>query len=94
MATSKPVPTSDFIGSHKTGSLQRINVEKISEILGFGPNATDIDDAKVTVQWDFRVNGKDFSIWDYKGSKAHNYFSTYGDKTVLKELFKDHYQGE
>ena len=85
---SKPVPTTDFIQSYKTGQLSSsLSKEDIDRILGFEGNQEESGDGKSTVVWDFRVDGVDCSIWDYKGSR----WSTFGPSSIFQELFGDQY---
>jgi hypothetical protein len=77
-------------GSHKTGCLINITVEKIITILGFPPNVQD-DPDKVKHSWGFKVKGKECGIWDYRGSEMVGMFSTYGPDYVFTELFGNNY---
>jgi hypothetical protein len=82
----KIVPDSNIHGSHKTGMIVGYTADEISKILGFDSNVLD-DAEKVVNSWGFQVNGKDYAIWDYKGSQYFNTFSTFGSKTVFDKLF-------
>lgn len=77
-------------GQSKTGVLYDITVTAIAEVLGFPPNVED-DPDKVENSWGFEIDGKQFGIWDYKGSHHMGQFSTYGDSSVLAKLFPAHY---
>ena len=77
-------------GEFKTGALYDINVDTITEVLGFAPNVAD-DPHKVVNSWGFEIDGHKFGIWDYKGSHHAGQFSTYGDAGVLSKLFPAHY---
>jgi hypothetical protein len=77
-------------GEFKTGALYDINVDTITEVLGFAPNVAD-DPHKVVNSWGFEIDGHKFGIWDYKGSHHAGQFSTYGDAEVLSKLFPAHY---
>jgi len=81
---AKPVPTSNFISSSKTGSLQPIPKSEIDHILGFLNNSVG-DQDKVKYQWDFIYKGAEMSIWDYKGVR----WSTFGPAEHFIELFGD-----
>lgn len=86
---AKPVPTTDFIASHKTGTLSSsLSKADIDRILGFEANQGESGDGKVTVGWDFKIGDEEFAIWDYKGAR----WSTYGSSSALTELFGDHYR--
>ena len=77
-------------GSYRTGVLNAITVDQIVEALGFKPNCID-DPDKVVNSWGFTVDGKHFGVWDYKGSHTYGMFSTYGDHSVLRKIFGEHY---
>lgn len=86
-------------GSHRTGTLQNITVEKINKILGFESNVKD-DPYKVKNSWGFKVMADILGvevtvatcgIWDYKGSHEYGTFSTYGPVGVFKKLFGKKY---
>jgi|GEM_PF-2401237 len=89
MTMNEIIPDST-IGSHRTGRLDGITVDKIEAVLGFSPNVKD-DPDKVRYSWGFRVNGYACAIWDYRGSHEFNTFSTFGPSSVLHALFPDHY---
>ncbi len=78
-----PVP---HVGPCKTGALTGISHDEICKVLGFKPNCQD-DTDKVRYSWGFEINGEPFGIWDYKGGWKYKEWSTYGNKTVLRELF-------
>lgn len=73
-------------GTHKTGTLQSMTVDRINEILGFKPNVDD-DPYKVKYSWQFLVDGELCAVWDWKGSAGFGQFSTYGPSDRLEQLF-------
>lgn len=73
-------------GDSRTGTITGYTPKQIEEVLGFPANCYD-DDSKVKYSWGFNYKGKRFGIWDYYGSYAINEWSTWGDTTLLKELF-------
>jgi len=84
-------------GDYKTGSLERITMKEITEILDMAPNVED-DPDKVVNSWGFNALPDDdkpgwyrCGIWDYKGSHHLGKFSTYGEPDVFKSLFGDRY---
>lgn len=79
-------PSSDFISSYKQGSLINTSVAHITAVLGFGPNQQG-DGDKVNNCWVFHIDGKPFSIWDWKGSERRGQFSYFGDAEILGRLF-------
>jgi hypothetical protein len=96
MTTSKIhiVPTQDFISSHRMGVILNTTVQGINQALGFENNNGVSGDGKVKHQWNFRVNGAECSIWDYKGSAAWGQFSFYGPRAVFVEIFGEGNLGE
>ena len=82
-------------GSHRTGGLENITVDRINKVLGFKPNIED-DPYKVVNSWGFSVTlrGKvhECGIWDYKGSQNWNSFSTCGPDEVFRALFGENYR--
>lgn len=71
--------------SYKTGSLpESLTETDIERLLGFAPHVVAHDRGKVTVSWDFAVNGNQCGIWDYKGTR----WSTYDPANVLPALFE------
>lgn len=55
-------------GTYKTGFWpDHITSNEITELLGFGPNTRETFDGKVTMMWEFTIDGKEAAIWDYKG---------------------------
>lgn len=84
-------PVSTFISSHKQGELRPIDRAEIAKVLGFDCNSVG-DEYKVTMQWEFKVDGVECSIWDYKGSAQYaQQFSTFGPDKIFKALFGDKY---
>jgi hypothetical protein len=79
-------PVGHISGTHRTGGLDGITAEQISEILGFKPNVQD-DPDKVVNSWAGESDGKLFAIWDYKGSQKYNRFSVWGDTATLDRIF-------
>lgn len=79
-------PTTNNIGYHKTGQLRDITKHAIITTLGFEPNIED-DPTKVENSWCFEIDGKRFGVWDYLGSHQYNIFSTFGDSSILKQIF-------
>lgn len=73
-------------GASRTGLLYNMTREKIIEKLGFEPNVQD-DPSKVKDSWGFTVDGKEFGIWDYKGSQQIGHYSFYGDKETMAKIF-------
>lgn len=72
----------DFISSHKQHSLDhRLTRLDIQAKLGTHVIETQPGD-KVKHQWDFYADGKECSIWDYKGAK----WSAYGPIEVFQKL--------
>lgn len=82
-------------GASRTGRLEEMTVEAITERLGFAPNVAD-DHTKVKHSWGFKVEGAPgyFGIWDYKMSHLFGQFSTYGDAATLEKLFGSRYHDE
>jgi hypothetical protein len=71
----------EFHSTHKQWSLDpKLAKAQITEILGVKPSKQSC--GKVTVQWDFYIDGKIASIWDYHGAK----WSAYGPKELLDQL--------
>tara|TARA_B100001248_G_scaffold258765_1_gene243610 strand:- start:1183 stop:1512 length:330 start_codon:yes stop_codon:yes gene_type:complete len=90
-------PTRPKAGDYKSGSLERITVKEITQILEMAPNVED-DPSKVANSWGFNALPDDdkpgwyrCAIWDYKGSQYLGKFSTYGEPDVFKFLFGDRY---
>ncbi len=84
-------PTDKFLESHRTGTLRGMTVEKIEDILGFAPNSEG-DTSKTTAQWGFTIDGKDCSIWDYKGSAEWQQFSAFVPHELLTSVFGEAYR--
>ena len=78
-------------GSHRTGRLDGITVEQVTERLGFAPNCED-NPYKVKHSWEFTVDGVHCGVWDYKGSAEVNSFSTYGVPDKLAMIFGLYYR--
>lgn len=76
-----------MIGSHKTGSISRIDYDDIVTVLGL-PNVQD-DFDKVRWSWGFRVlpENTPMAIWDWKGSSNMQEWSIYGDPKLWAKLF-------
>jgi hypothetical protein len=86
-------PVGHISGTHRTGGLNNISAEQISEILGFKSNVDD-DPDKVVNSWAGESDGELFAIWDYKGSHNYNQFSTWGDSETLDRLFGAYFRSE
>ena len=83
-------PRFDFFPTYKSGSLPDwLPHESISAQLGFEPETDPDDDGKVTMQWDFTVDGFPCSIWDYKGVR----WSTFGPEKAFRALFNSYEHG-
>jgi hypothetical protein len=80
-----------YMGSSRTGTIKKLDLEQISQILGFYPNEYDMD--KTPYQWAFRLNGVRCSIWSYRDSHLLKLHSTCGPYNLLKMIFGDHYEG-
>jgi hypothetical protein len=83
---STPVITATKIPDrvHGTGRLPRdLKPADISRVLGFEPERHNIDTDKVTMAWEFTVDGEPCVIWDYKGHR----WSCYDPAGVLPSLF-------
>lgn len=78
-----------FVSSHKTGSLSGLTLEQIQQRLGFGP--TSENDDKSAYTWDFKVDGAECSIWDWKGSHRSRQWSAYGPADKLRAVFGNSY---
>jgi hypothetical protein len=79
------------IGYGRTGTINDIDPKTITAILGFKPKkySRDDGDGKVTMQWCFMIGGRQFAIWDYRGSR----WSCYGNAQELSALFgADYFQ--
>jgi len=85
MSEEKPVPVNTG-GDQRTGTLDGITAQQITDVLGFGPNIDD-DPDKVVNSWGFKYKGQRCGIWDYKGSHHDNAFSTFGPREIFVELF-------
>lgn len=87
----KPYRSKKFVMTFKTHSLSaNYSVTMITEALGgIKPEVYDFDDPdydgdfKVSTQWEFLVNGKFCSIWDYKDHR----WSVYDPEGVLGPVF-------
>ena len=85
-------PSAEILGQGKTGNLPHdLAEEVITARLGFAPNTFSPDagpsfDGKVTIQWDFTVDGVPCSIWDYRGVR----WSTWGPSHILARLFNSY----
>jgi hypothetical protein len=78
----------DFIGSHLTHMLPPDMSEAlISSRLGFDPKPG-IDGDKL--QWEGRINGQAFAIWDHKGARWSVYLSHWAMEP-MKKLFPEIY---
>jgi hypothetical protein len=75
-------PLDHYNSTYRTGKIDPISVEEITETLGFGPNVSD-DPAKVTASWLFEVDGHVCAIWDYYGIR----WSVYDPDKVLRYVF-------
>jgi hypothetical protein len=86
-------PVQKLDGS-RTGTLFNITAERISEVLGFEPNCSDIDDDyKVENSWGAIVDETHrINIWDYRGSQMFGQFSTWGPAEVYETLFPDNWR--
>jgi len=91
MIIFKIKPVDDVRESHKQGQLNDVTKDQINKILGFIPNSTG-DEDKVTAEWLFTVNGKECSIWDYKGSAEYDTFSFCGPREIGEALFGIRFQ--
>lgn len=64
----KPVITTrtTFFSTHRTGTVCELHTpEEITAALGIEPTHNPHDDGKVTLCWDFFIDGKPCAIWDY-----------------------------
>jgi len=72
----------EFVSTWKNGELPRdIQPSQIIAVLGFDPalpEQDDDDDVKVTMKWDFTIDGEPAAIWDYKGAR----WSTFGCERI------------
>lgn len=77
----------DVPGSCRTGSL-RASYQEILDIVGFEENVED-DPYKVDASWGFKdLEGRKAFIWCYKTKKEKCLnWSTYGSKSLLRDLF-------
>jgi hypothetical protein len=79
----------DFVSSHKTGSISNLTLGQIQERLGFPPTSENDDKSEYT--WEFTVDGVPCSIWDWKGSYRARQWSAYGPDAVLRSIFGANY---
>lgn len=79
-------------GSHRTGTLSS-SYREIIKVLGFSENVED-DESKVEASWGFEdQHGRAAFVWCYKqGKKWCTSWSTYGDPTLLTELFGNRFR--
>ena len=69
-------------GSHLTGTIPDYPVDQMTKILGFEPQRGGAD-GKTKYTWDFTIDGKLCSIWDFKGRR----WSCWGDHDALASIF-------
>ena len=69
-----------------TGDLQNLKKTEIDKILGFKPNGA-FDDSKSRWCWDFKANGKECSIYDWKGSSRYGQWSFRGPADIFQQIF-------
>jgi len=87
---TKPVvrPTT-LNGTHRMGTLHPVTKQSIIKAIGFPPNAAD-DGDKVTVSWEFTVDGVECAVWDYRGSlESMAQVSFWGPAEALRKVFGD-----
>lgn len=81
MITPKRIKT----GTHKTGDWpDHISPEQIERLLGFAPNGLLDCDKKITLIWEFEIDGRAAAIWDYKGKR----WSIYDPGGVMPNLLE------
>jgi len=67
MSETVDIRRAEITTSWRTAKLTPdLSIDDICERLGFVPNGG-VDHNKVTVCWEFTVNGSQCAVWDYKG---------------------------
>jgi len=88
--------TYDFYSSHRTGTLNNITIDEVTDALGFTAFVSHSEDGKSTVEWQFEAGSDAIpcSIWDYKGSLEFNQLSVWMPSEVGIRLFGSKYSSE
>jgi hypothetical protein len=90
----KIIKAKEFIGSFRTGIITGYSKNLINSILLIPGTKVKSGDGKVTIEWQFIVDGIPCAIWDYKGSAKENQYSAYMPEVIGRSLFGAAYHAE
>ena len=84
----------EFISSFRTGVITGMSKNVIDSVLSIKGKKVKSGDGKVTIEWQFHVDGVPCAIWDYKGSAKYNQYSAYMPAYIGRALFAAAYDPE
>ena len=90
----KIIKAKEFIGSFRTGIITGMSKDVIDSVVGFKGKKIKSGDGKVTIEWQFIVDGIPCAIWDYKGSAKYTQYSAYMPEVIGRSLFAAAYDPE
>jgi hypothetical protein len=84
----------EFISSFRTGVITGMSKNVIDSVLSIKGKKVKSGDGKVTIEWQFHVDGVPCAIWDYKGSAKYAQYSAYMPAYIGRALFAAAYDPE